>query len=44
MESKAICQELHRELPSFSAADSERTVIEGANFLTTFQAVCEGKL
>lgn len=44
MTERTICRELHRELPSYSAADTDQTVTDGADFLLRFQAACAGYL
>lgn len=41
---RTICRELHRDLPTYSQADTPQTIEEGARFLTVFQAVCDGNL
>jgi hypothetical protein len=41
---EAVCQELRADLPSYSAADTEQTITEGADFILLFQEVCAGYL
>ena len=39
-----ICRELRQDLPTYSQADTPKTIEEGARFLTVFQAACDGAL
>lgn len=36
----AVCDELRRDLPSWSTQDTEQSRMEGARFVATFEAVC----
>lgn len=40
MTEAALCDELRRDLPTFSPSDTERTKSDGADFLETFQEEC----
>lgn len=37
---RAMCRELQRDLPTYSARDTEATKEAGVGFLTTFRAIC----
>ena len=37
---RALCDELRRDLPSWSRADTAQSRREGADFLDTFAAAC----
>lgn len=37
---RAICRELRRELPTYSAKDTEQSKLEGERFFAVFDAVC----
>ena len=37
---RSICRELQRDLPTYSARDTEATKQAGARFLDVFAAVC----
>lgn len=37
---KAVCDELRADLPSWSSHDTPQSRAEGARFITTFGAVC----
>lgn len=36
----AICEELRRDLPTWSRADTQETLKSGARFIGVFNAVC----
>ena len=36
-----ICRELRRDLPSYSARDTQATLDAGAKFIEIFEAVCK---
>ncbi len=40
--SEAICDELARDLPTYSTRDTEETKRQGARFLAVFDAICAG--
>ena len=42
-ETKAVCQELRVDLPSWSTRDTTQSREEGARFLLTFDSVCPQK-
>lgn len=37
---RSICRELRRELPTYSAKDTEQSKLEGERFFAVFDAVC----
>jgi hypothetical protein len=37
---RTICDELRRDLPSWSTQDTAQSQREGARFITVFEAVC----
>lgn len=39
--SRAICDELRTDLPTYSRRDASETLESGARFVTTFNAVCK---
>jgi len=37
---RSVCRELERDLPTYSAKDTQETLQTGARFLDVFAAVC----
>ncbi|WP_420344630.1 hypothetical protein [Paenirhodobacter sp.] len=38
---RTICRELRRDLPTYSTRDTAETLQSGAQFIRTFNAICE---
>lgn len=38
---KAMCRELRADLPTYSTRDTSETLLSGARFTRTFNAICE---